>query len=46
MKKLSDNELKNITGGAISWKLLAAIPLAVSFIAGIIDGYLRPLKCN
>lgn len=46
MEQLSNNELLKVNGGAISWKLLAAVPLAVSFIAGIIDGYLRPLKCN
>lgn len=46
MHKLSNNELKNITGGALSWKILAAIPLAVSLLAGIVDGFLRPLKCN
>lgn len=46
MKELSQKELKNISGGAVSWKFLAAVPLAISLIAGIIDGYLRPLKCN
>lgn len=46
MKELSKSELIKVTGGAIGWKFLAAVPLAVSLIAGIIDGYLRPLKCN
>lgn len=46
MKKLTNEELKEINGGAISTKLLALIPLGVSFIVGIIDGYLRPLKCH
>lgn len=46
MKKLTVEELKKVNGGAISTKLLALIPLGISLIAGIIDGYLRPLKCN
>ncbi len=43
---LSDNELKNISGGAVRWGIYAIIGAAVSFIAGILDGYFRPLKCN
>ena len=46
MKKLTQTELKQISGGAISAKLLAFIPLGVSFVVGLIDGYLRPLKCR
>jgi len=46
MKELTKEELKKVSGGAISTKLLALIPLGVSFIVGLIDGYLRPLKCN
>ena len=43
---LSNNELKTITGGAVKWGIIAIIGAAVSFIAGILDGYFRPLKCN
>ena len=45
---LSDNETVNIIGG-ISYKsvgiglILSALG---SFIVGIVDGFLRPLKCN
>lgn len=46
MRELSQKELKNISGGALGWKFFAAVPLAISLIAGIVDGYLRPLKCN
>ena len=45
MKKLNDLELKNIEGGISGWAL-AGISIAVAFIAGIIDGIARPLKCH
>lgn len=41
---LTNNELINITGGGFGW--LAGIGAAITFIFGVIDGYLRPLKCN
>lgn len=46
MKKLNDNEMKNIVGGGISatgWAVIASI---ISFISGIFDGYTRPYKCR
>jgi lactobin A/cerein 7B family class IIb bacteriocin len=43
---LSDKDLSNINGGAIKWTLGLMIGSLVTLIAGIIDGYLRPLKCN
>lgn len=46
MRELTQQELKKINGGAISLKLAALLPLGISFIVGLIDGYLRPLKCN
>ena len=46
MKELTTDELKKVNGGAITTKLLALIPLGISFIVGLIDGYMRPLKCN
>lgn len=45
MKKLNDYELKEINGGAIK-AIWAAVPLGITFVIGIIDGFLRPLKCN
>ena len=44
MKDLSSNELNEIHGGGISLGL--AIFAGVTFIIGVIDGYVRPLKCN
>ena len=33
-------------GGGIKYGILAGIGMAITFIAGIVDGFLRPLKCN
>lgn len=43
---LTDKELNLINGGAIKWTIGLAIGSLITLIAGIIDGYLRPLKCN
>ena len=43
---LSDRELFNIVGGKTGFGLYAIIGIAITFIAGILDGYFRPLKCN
>ena len=44
MEKISNNELKQINGGGFGLGLLFG-GLA-TFIIGIIDGYVRPLKCR
>lgn len=45
---LNDNETLMITGGAAGKSIGIGIILTAlgSFIVGIIDGFLRPLKCN
>ena len=45
---LNKNELEHVVGGGNGSKIGIGIILAAlgSFIVGIIDGYLRPLKCN
>ena len=43
--KLSKEELQNIYGGGAGLILIGIGALCV-FIAGIIDGFVRPLKCN
>ncbi len=45
MKKLNDLELKNIEGGLTAWAAIG-IGLAITFVAGILDGIARPLKCR
>lgn len=42
---LKENELMDIEGG-VKYSILLAIGAVGVFIAGVIDGILRPLKCN
>ncbi len=46
MKSISDNELKNINGGGISLGFIVGLAAGVTFLIGVIDGIVRPLKCN
>ncbi len=45
MKKLREDELNKINGGFSGWAL-AGISLAITFVAGVIDGIARPKKCH
>lgn len=40
--KLNEKELKQINGGGIGLLITAGIV----FLAGLLDGYVRPSKCN
>jgi len=44
--KLSKDELLNVTGGGISIGAVTGIGALITFIIGIVDGYLRPSKCS
>ena len=44
--KLEDKELKQITGGGISFGTGLLIGAGVTFLIGLIDGYIRPLACR
>lgn len=46
MKELNLNEMKEIQGGGVNWTVLAGIGAFISLIAGIVDGYINPKKCN
>ena len=46
MKTMTKDELLNIDGGAIRWGIAALITAGITFIAGVIDGIVRPLNCN
>ncbi|HPF83414.1 MAG TPA: bacteriocin [Bacilli bacterium] len=44
MNNLTKKELNEVKGGGIGTYLL--IGGIIVFIIGIVDGYVRPLKCN
>ena len=44
MEKLNNKELKKISGGGLGLGIL--IGAGIIFLIGVIDGYIRPLKCN
>ena len=46
MLELSKKELKEIKAGAASGWVVAGIVAGVTFLIGIIDGYVRPFKCR
>ena len=46
MEKLHKKELVNITGGGVGIGFGLLIGAGVVFIIGLIDGFVRPLKCN
>lgn len=43
---LNENELNNIHGGGFSYGIAMFIGGLITFVIGMIDGYVRPLKCN
>ena len=45
MRKLNESELKQIEGGMTAWAAIG-IGIAITFVAGILDGIARPLKCQ
>ena len=45
MTELTSSELLQINGG-VKWKIGMFLAAGVSFIIGVIDGYLRPLPCK
>lgn len=46
MKEINNEELKKINGGGFSIGLGFLLGGIVTFLVGVIDGYVRPLKCN
>lgn len=43
---LEEKELLHIEGGAFHYVLLATLGAIGVFLAGVVDGIIRPLKCN
>ncbi len=46
MKELSQQELKEVSGGGITFGAAALVTMGVIFVIGIVDGFVRPLKCQ
>ena len=45
MKELSVNEMHEVKGGSKAVVGLAIVA-GITFLIGVIDGFIRPLKCN
>lgn len=45
MKALTKAELQQIDGGIAVWGVMGIIG-GITFIIGVLDGFIRPLKCN
>lgn len=46
MKVLNDEEMMNINGGGFNIGIAFGITAGITFLIGLIDGIIRPLKCN
>jgi len=46
MQSLNKEEMLKITGGGISAWGLFGIGALITFLAGVIDGFVRPPACN
>ena len=46
MIEINNDELRQIDGGAFNVGIAVAIVAGITFIVGVIDGIVRPLKCN
>ena len=46
MEILKKEELTTVKGGGLTLKLVMGIITAGTFIVGLIDGFIRPLKCR
>lgn len=46
MTMLNNVELNNIRGGGIGAGVISLIAGLITFVIGVVDGYVRPLKCN
>ena len=46
MTELKNNEMHEIRAGGNGVAIGFLIAAGITFIIGVIDGYVRPLKCN
>lgn len=43
---LNKEQLLNVYGGTVDFGVVGVVIAAVMFVIGVIDGYIRPLKCK
>ena len=43
---MNNEELMSIKGGVSKTILIGGLGVIISFIIGVLDGYMRPLSCN
>lgn len=43
---LTSYEMTQVEGGKVNYNLIGVIGTLLTFLAGVIDGYMRPLRCN
>lgn len=43
---IENEELKEISGGGLKYGIAAIVGGILTFLVGVVDGYLRPLSCN
>lgn len=46
MKEVQTKELKAVTGGGISMTAGTLIVAGITFLIGVVDGYIRPFHCR
>lgn len=46
MNILTKEEMQKIDGGGISFAAIGLIAAGITFVTGVIDGFLRPLGCR
>lgn len=46
MENLTDKQMMSIQGGGVNLGVIVGIAAGVTFLIGVIDGLIRPLKCN
>lgn len=46
MRKIKEKDLKQVYGGGFSFSFAAIIGAGITFLIGVIDGYIRPLACR
>jgi len=44
--ELTQNEMYNVSGGGVSWGIVAGIAAAVVYLIGCLNGYTNPNKCS